>query len=80
MCLSSFSLLKCFQLLHSIMQDQWDIFCSQTRYFTYSKYLDLKSEVKWRLIWLVDKLAALQARGAENLIIGLLRQIKGIFR
>lgn len=61
------------------MQDQWDIFCSQARYFTYSKFLELKSEVKLRLLWLVDKLAALQARGTENLVIGLLRQIKGVF-
>lgn len=38
----------------------------------------MKSEAKLRLLWLVDKLAALQARGAENLLIGLLRQIKGI--
>jgi hypothetical protein len=59
------------------MQDQWDIFCSQARYFTYLKFLELKSEVKLRLLWLVDKLAALQARGTENLLIGLLRQIKG---
>lgn len=59
------------------MQDQWEIFCSQARYFTYSKFLEMKDEPKNRLLWLVDKLAALQARGAENLILGLLRQIKG---
>lgn len=59
------------------MQDQWEIFCSQTRYFTYSKFLEMKDEPKNRLLWLVDKLAALHARGAENLILGLLRQIKG---
>lgn len=59
------------------MQDQWDILCSQARYFTYSKFLEMKSGPKLRLLWLVDKLAALQARGAENLFIGLLRQIRG---
>ena len=59
------------------MQDQWEIFCCQARYFTYSKFLEMKEDPKNRLLWLVDKLAALQARGAENLILGLLRQIKG---
>ncbi len=60
------------------MQDQWDILCSQARYFTYTKFLEMKSETKLRLLWLVDKLTALQARGTENLLIGLLRQVKGI--
>lgn len=59
------------------MQDQWDILCSQARYFTFSKFSQLKPGPKQRLLWLVDKLAALQARGTENLIIGLLRQIRG---
>ena len=59
------------------MQDQWDLFCYQTRYFTYSKFQELKSGPKSRLLWLVDKLAALQARGVENLVIGLLKHIKG---
>lgn len=60
------------------MQDQWELFCSQARYFTYSKFAEMKSEPKSRLLWLVDKLAALQARGTEFLILGLLRQIRGI--
>lgn len=59
------------------MQDQWDLFCSQARYFTYSKFQELKLRPRIHLLWLVDKLAALQARGAENLLIGLLKQIKG---
>lgn len=69
-------ILKCFQLLHSIMQDQWEVFCHQCKYFTYSKYSIMKSGSKGRLLWLTDKLAALQAPGSENLYIGLLRQIK----
>lgn len=36
----------------------------------------MKSGSKGRLLWLTDKLAALQAPGSENLYIGLLRQIK----
>lgn len=61
------------------MKDQWDIFSNQARYFTYSKFQELKTRPKMHLIWLVDKLAALQARGTENLLIGLLKQIKGNF-
>lgn len=59
------------------MQDHWEIFCSQVRYFTFAKYSLLKESVRTRLHWLVDKLVALQAHGVENLLLGLLRQIKG---
>ncbi len=66
-----------FQLLHSIMQDNWEALCVQTRYFTFSKYLKMKSGSQSRLLWLVDKLVALQARGVDSLCMGLIRQIKG---
>ena len=69
--------LQSFQLLHSIMQDNWEALCVQTRYFTFAKYLKMKSGSQSRLLWLVDKLVALQARGVDSLCMGLIRQIKG---
>lgn len=42
--------------------------------------MQLQERVRERLYWLVEKLIALQARGVENLVIGLLRQIKGMYQ
>lgn len=59
------------------MQDNWEALCNQARYFTFSKYLKMKSDAQSRLLWLIAKLVALQARGVDGLCMGLIRQIKG---
>jgi len=51
--------------------------CNQLKYFTFTTWHLLKQTSKKQLIWIVQKLIALNAKGADGLLIGLLRQIKG---
>lgn len=59
------------------MTEQWEHLSTQVRYFTFSKFHQLKSGPRQRLLWLSEKLAALQARGADLIFMDLIRNIKG---
>lgn len=62
--------------MHSITNDSWATSISILRYFTFTKFSELKAPVKKNLLELVDKIIALNGRGVDGLVVGLLRQIR----
>lgn len=62
--------------MHSITNDSWSAVISHLRYFTFSRFYQLKIPVRVSLLDLVDKIVSVHGRGADGLIVGLLRQIR----
>lgn len=62
--------------MHSVTNDSWATSISILRYFTFTKFSELKANVKTNLLDLVDKIVALNGRGVDGLVVGLLRQIR----
>ncbi len=63
-------------MLHSITNDSWNFVVSSLRYFTFTKFYQLKKDVKKNLLRLVEHIVALNGHGVDGLIVGLLRQIR----
>ena len=67
---------KLFILAQSALTDDWSMIMEQLKYFTFTKFSQLKVHVRRNLFWIVDRLVSLSAKGSDGLLLGLLRQIR----